>query len=716
MHSGPEPLPIGTELHKRYSIQHVLGQGGFGITYLVLDNERGDTAVVKEMAPIHTIRNADLTLRWQSLNDKSVHRLRHQFLRESELLRKLRMPGVPIVRDIFQEHGTCYYVVEHLPKTQTVESILVANKRLNEAEVEEFLERVCAILENVHAAGILHRDLKPSNILVGSDGQVYLIDFGSAREWHQSHTNNMTVSFTPGFAPLEQLSERGRRGPATDLYGLCATAYTLLTGEHPPAATDRLSGEELLPLQVNERLARAIESGLSLRFEDRPQTVTDFLDILHSEIGGVQPDVALLDAKLVRLKQFVFEKRGCPVCDDVLVEPKPLANMQCPVCREHRIERRTIYESLCPRCKRGNLREHKDDKEIPTFCPVCRAGLLPHPKSFLGRKKRTVICPSCEAKFVENGDDITLESTGETGNWAGWRARAERSEVSKFCDACDVQFDLVADGRWQQLLPTPSAKDFSCLFADEWAMLANGLEPGSGNANCPGCAAEFFIEGDSITLLQAFNDIHKFAANYEGVRMPIEEMRWVGAGKMSGQAGYVCNKCHIEFDNDPNGLQLAYTSDKTLRSHVGDVFSLENWQRLGADLPIKGDESLLIEALHGAIAHGYETGSIEFNQRNTDILWEGVTECDEKQEKILINHIEIVCGRLLRKSHFPLADIAKLHAEEDVLTLELIDQTELILPLQPQQIEVKLESGKHLVTLSAESLAARLGTELGAPE
>src|ERR1019366_7111585 len=122
-----------------------------------------------------------------------------------------------------------------------------------------------------------HRDIKPSNILVGADGAVYVIDFGAAREWHADSTVTHTVQHTPGYAPPEQLSERARRGPATDLYAVCATLFVMLAGVAPPSASDRAAGIPLPSLlsirpELDPIIVRAIEAGLMLAYAGRPQT------------------------------------------------------------------------------------------------------------------------------------------------------------------------------------------------------------------------------------------------------------------------------------------------------------------------------------------------------------------------------------------------------------------------------------------------------------
>jgi len=100
---------------------------------------------------------------------------------------------------------------------------------MEEQEALRYIAQVCEALELVHSSGILHRDIKPDNIMVCEDGRVVLIDFGAAREFAARATQRHTVILTPGYAPMEQYSERGQRGPFTDIYALAATLQPFIT-------------------------------------------------------------------------------------------------------------------------------------------------------------------------------------------------------------------------------------------------------------------------------------------------------------------------------------------------------------------------------------------------------------------------------------------------------------------------------------------------------
>jgi len=141
------------------------------------------------------------------------------------------------------------------------------------ADAVDYILKVCDALEVVHRAGYIHRDIKPDNIIHCEDGRLVLIDFGAARHFVANQTATYTVMLTPSYAAPEQYSSAGRLDPRTDIYGLAATLYHLVTGVPPLPALDRTSGLDLPPPhlvepKVGEALSRAIQQGLSMRMDE----------------------------------------------------------------------------------------------------------------------------------------------------------------------------------------------------------------------------------------------------------------------------------------------------------------------------------------------------------------------------------------------------------------------------------------------------------------
>ena len=283
---SPDALPVGSVLGRNYLIEGVLGQGGFGITYHCRDEILERPVAVKEFFPSNS-RRVGATVEPGRASPDGFREARAQFLSEAKLLARCHHPGVVMVHTAFEENGTAYMVMELLHGQNLMERMDARAGALDETDALAPIERVGEALEYVHSQGLLHRDIKPENIIVCDDGRVMLIDFGTAREYAQGQSQGHTVAVTPGFAPLEQYAKQAKRGAFTDVYGLAATLYYLLTGAPPPAASDRAMGVVVRPVRecnprVSESVARAVEAGLNMEIARRPQSVRAFLELLHT--------------------------------------------------------------------------------------------------------------------------------------------------------------------------------------------------------------------------------------------------------------------------------------------------------------------------------------------------------------------------------------------------------------------------------------------------
>lgn len=280
-----QALPAGRTVYDgRYTIERVLGRGGFGITYRAVHNRLLMRVAIKELFPEGATRLEDgFVVPPAGLGQKGMEEARQRFLEEARTLAQFNHPGIVRVIDVFEENGTAYLAMEYL-EGDTLARRILRQGRLPVDEVEEVARKVAAALTVVHAAGLLHRDVKPENIYLTNDGRVVLIDFGSARAFVQGVTTRHTRVVTPGYAAPEQYASQARVGPATDIYGLGATLYHALTGSPPPPAPDRLLGDQLVPLPawVSPNLRLVVERALAINADDRPQTTADFLAILEA--------------------------------------------------------------------------------------------------------------------------------------------------------------------------------------------------------------------------------------------------------------------------------------------------------------------------------------------------------------------------------------------------------------------------------------------------
>jgi serine/threonine protein kinase len=278
-------LPAGTKLQGgMYSIGRVLGQGGFGITYLGGDIRARRPVAIKELFPYGSTRRGSSVHPFGGLPASEYAGTRDRFLDEARILARFDHPGIVDVYGTFEENNTAYMVMELL-RGKTLGQLVEEGGPLSEHDAIDYIRRVGEALVVVHEASLLHRDLKPDNIMRTGDGDVVLIDFGTARAFAAGKTGRMTTMVTPGYAPLEQYGQSVRFGPFTDVYALAATLYHVLTGQMPAPATDRASGVDLVPPRTLNPAVSAITSdailwAMSMRVDQRPQTVREFLDAL----------------------------------------------------------------------------------------------------------------------------------------------------------------------------------------------------------------------------------------------------------------------------------------------------------------------------------------------------------------------------------------------------------------------------------------------------
>lgn len=287
-------LPPGTKLQGgMYSVGKVLGQGGFGITYLGGDIRGRRPVAIKELFPYGSTRRGANVHPFGGLPASEYASTRERFLDEARILARFDHPAIVDVYGTFEENNTAYMVMELL-RGKTLGQLVEERGPLPEHEAIGYVRRVGEALIVVHEAGLLHRDLKPDNLMLTGDGEVVLIDFGTARAFAAGKTGRMTTMLSPGYAPLEQYGQSARFGPFTDVYALAATMYHVLTGQMPAPATDRASGVDLVPPRTLNPAVGVITSdailwAMSMRVDQRPQTVREFLDGLPSVDASPEP-------------------------------------------------------------------------------------------------------------------------------------------------------------------------------------------------------------------------------------------------------------------------------------------------------------------------------------------------------------------------------------------------------------------------------------------
>ena len=273
-------LPQGYRLQE-YELVRVLGFGGFGMTYLGFDHNLDKPVAIKEYLPSDiATRTADRSVAAQASEVRGDFQWGlERFVDEARTLARFDHRHIIKVHRFFEAHGTAYIVMEYA-EGETLSAHLERKGSLQEAELKAILYPLLDGLAVVHGADFLHRDIKPGNIVLRDvDGSPVLLDFGAARQAIGAKSRSVTSIVTPGYAPIEQYSTRGRQGAWTDIYALGGVCYRALTGDVPEDATDRMRDDPLVP--VSQRCAgrasaaflSAVDWALSVDEGDRPQSV-----------------------------------------------------------------------------------------------------------------------------------------------------------------------------------------------------------------------------------------------------------------------------------------------------------------------------------------------------------------------------------------------------------------------------------------------------------
>jgi len=289
--ASPFHLPPGTILENKYLIGRVLGQGGFGITYIAWDINLKIKLAIKEYFPQELasrgIGESHISAYTGSKSDQYQYGL-SKFLQEAQTLAQFDgHPNIVSVRDYFQANGTAYLVMSYVDGVTLKNYLAQSGGKLPVKQATGIIMPVLDALKEVHSVNIMHRDISPDNIYINRRGQVILLDFGAARQAISEHGRSLSIILKPGYAPEEQYRTRGEQGPWTDIYAVAATYYHIITGVQPPEALERLVEDELitpsaLKADLSPEEEQALLKALAVRAGDRFQNVAEFQEALGS--------------------------------------------------------------------------------------------------------------------------------------------------------------------------------------------------------------------------------------------------------------------------------------------------------------------------------------------------------------------------------------------------------------------------------------------------
>ena len=288
MKAEPHQMQPFTILAGKYLVGKVIGEGGFGISYLGFDLNLELVVAIKEFYPNGFVtRESNVTTMvsmYAGKNEADVSKWREGFINEARNLAKFsNLNGIVEVRDFFNENGTAYIVMEYIEGITLKQYLKQNGGKISVSKTFEMMEPVIRALSKVHDAGIIHRDISPDNIMITKYGGMKLLDFGAAREFAGNAEKSLSIMLKPGYAPEEQYRSRGKQGPWSDVYALTATIYKCITGVTPVESMERMREDTLkspreLGVSISDAQNTAVMQGMAVYAENRIQN----MDVLHA--------------------------------------------------------------------------------------------------------------------------------------------------------------------------------------------------------------------------------------------------------------------------------------------------------------------------------------------------------------------------------------------------------------------------------------------------
>ena len=321
----------------KYRIERVLGQGGFGITYLARNTVFDIDVAIKEFfMKDENDRDGSSVTMPNTTKQELFHGQMEKFKKEAKRMFAIKNKHIVGVQDLFEENGTAYYVMDYVDGENLAERLKRTGNPMTEQEVREILPQILDALKSIHDAGIWHLDLKPANILIDKSGYVKLIDFGASKQLNAQKggaTTSTAISYTNGYAPREQMEQNyDKFGPWTDIYALGATLYNLLTKRRPPLPSDIDDDEtedkhEALPFlgSTSVNMRQLVLRMLNTNRNRRPQGISDVFRMLDEK--QIKEEKATAESIVVKTEDIIEDEETI-IAQDLIKAPQITTDLE----------------------------------------------------------------------------------------------------------------------------------------------------------------------------------------------------------------------------------------------------------------------------------------------------------------------------------------------------------------------------------------------------
>ncbi len=291
-HINPAPcLALGTQLNNQYVLGRMLGHGGFGITYLAWDSNLQAPVAIKEYWPRDYGQRDKDGVAFSCYHDSESANLfaygRNKFIEEARKLARFEEhPGIINVHNLFESNGIPYMVMQYVKGIDLKQYLAINGDRIPIDAALHLITPVLDGLRAIHQRDILHRDISPDNIYITqASRRVILLDFGAAKDSFSHHSKSQAAVRKPGYSAKEQYISDDIQAPCTDIYATAATIYRMITGQTPPDAMERLTGEPLIPPSqlgaiIQPYQEKALLKALEIECQERFQTAAAFQEAL----------------------------------------------------------------------------------------------------------------------------------------------------------------------------------------------------------------------------------------------------------------------------------------------------------------------------------------------------------------------------------------------------------------------------------------------------